>query len=195
MGTPYKKQEEAKRFAEANFEANAEATNGLRDLFEGGLNDIYWTEKELMKTLPNMVENASSIELANTLKSHLNETKEHVSRLEEIFETTGIKATAKKCEAIEGLINESKGIIAKTEIGNIRDAGIIATGQKVKQYEIATYDTLHAYANTLGENKAANLLAMTLNEQKQAGASLNEIAQSNINFNASAANTIANNQK
>jgi ferritin-like metal-binding protein YciE len=180
MGTAYKKQEEAKGFVEANLEA----ANGLRGLFEVGLKDIYSAEKALIKTLPNMVENASSIELANTLKSHLNETKEHVSRLEEIFETTGIKATAKKCEAIEGLINESRGIIAKTEIGNMRDARIIATGQKVKQYEIATYDALHAYANTLGENKAANLLAMTLNEQKKADATLNEIAQSNINFNA-----------
>jgi len=187
MGTAYKKQEEAKRFVEANLEA----TN-LRGLFEGGLKDIYSAEKALIKTLPNMVENASSIELANTLKSHLNETKEHVSRLEEIFEVTGIKATAKKCEAIEGLINESKGIIAKTEIGNMRDARIIATGQKVKQYEIATYDALHAYANTLGENKAANLLAMTLNEQKKADATLNEIAQANIKLNVSGANSISN---
>lgn len=194
MGTPYKKQEEAKGFAEANLKANAEATNGLRGLFEGGLKDIYWAEKELIKTLPNMVENASSPELANTLKNHLNETKEHVSRLEEIFEATGIKATAKKCEAIEGLINESKGVIAKTELGNVRDAGIIASGQKVKQYEIATYDTLHAYANTLGENKAATLLAMTLNEQKKADAILNEIAKSNSIFNTARTNSIQNNQ-
>jgi ferritin-like metal-binding protein YciE len=188
MGTPFKKQEEAKGFAEAN----AEASNGLRGLFEGGLKDIYCAEKALMKTLPNMVENASSPELANTLKNHLNETKEHVSRLEEIFESTGIKATAKQSEAMEGLINESNGIIAKTEIGNVRDAGIIATGQKVKKYEIATYNALHAYANTLGENKAANLLAMTLNEKRKADANLNKIAQSNINFNASGANSIEN---
>jgi ferritin-like metal-binding protein YciE len=190
MGTAYRKQE-----AKGVAEAKSEAAQSLRDLFEVGLKDIYSAEKTLIKTLPNMVENASSIELANTLKSHLNETKEHVSRLEEIFETTGIKATSKKCEAIEGLINESRGIIAKTEIGNMRDAGIIATGQKVKQYEIATYDSLHAYANTLGENKVANLLAMTLNEQKKADATLNEIAQSNIKFNASAANSITNNRQ
>nr|WP_314897338.1 ferritin-like domain-containing protein [uncultured Flavobacterium sp.] len=179
MGTTYRKQE-AKEVAEVKSE---EAYN-LRDLFEVGLKDIYSAEKALIKTLPNMVKNASSPELANALQNHLTETKEHVSRLEEIFESKGIKAVAKKSEAIEGLIEESKGIIAKTEIGAMRDAGIIAAGQKLKQYEIATYDALHSFAENLGENKAANLLAMTLNEQKKADAALNEIAQSNINFNA-----------
>nr|WP_221933389.1 DUF892 family protein [Flavobacterium sp. ZT3R18] len=125
MGTAYRKQE-AKGVAEAKLEAAL----SLRDLCEVGLKDIYCAEKTLIKTLPNMVENASSIELANTLKSHLNETKEHVSCLEEIFETTGIKATAKKCEAIEGLINVSRGIIANTEIGNIRDARIITQDKR-----------------------------------------------------------------
>ena len=178
--------QEAKGFAEAK----SEAAYNLRDLFEVGLKDIYSAEKALMNTLPNMVENASSPELANTLQNHLNETKAHVSRLEEIFESTGIKAVAKKPEAIEGLIKESKDIIAKTEIGNVRDAGIIATGQKLKQYEIATYDALQTFAENLGENKAANLLNMSLNEQKKANASLKEIAQSNINFNPSGADTM-----
>ncbi|MFV8347522.1 DUF892 family protein [Flavobacterium sp. ZB4P13] len=187
MGTTDRKQE-AKGFAEAK----SEAAYNLRDLFEVGLKDIYSAEKALMNTLPNMVENASSPELANTLKNHLNETKEHVSRLEEIFESTGIKAVAKKPEAIEGLINESKDIIAKTETGAVRDAGIIATGQKLKQYEIATYNALQTFAENLGENKAANLLTMSLNEQKKANATLNEIAQSNNNFNASGAEAIEN---
>jgi ferritin-like metal-binding protein YciE len=180
MGTTYKKQG-----AEGAAEAKSEATYELKDLFEVGLNDIYSAEKALIENLPHMVENASSPQLANTLQNHLAETKEHVSRLEEIFESKGIKAVAKKSEAIEGLIEESKGIIAKTEIGAMRDAGIIAAGQKLKKYEIATYDALCSFAENLGENKAANLLTMTLNEQRKTDAALNEIAQSNINFNAS----------
>jgi ferritin-like metal-binding protein YciE len=180
MGTTYKNPE-----AEGAAAAKSEAAYDLKDLFEVGLNDIYSAEKALIETLPHMVENASSPQLANTLQNHLNETKQHVSRLEEIFESKGIKAVAKKSEAIEGLIEESKGIIAQAETGAMRDAGIIAAGQKLKKYEIATYDALHSFAENLGENKAANLLAMTLNEQKKADAALNEIAQSNINFNAS----------
>jgi len=149
------------------------------------LKDIYGAEQALLKTLPNMVENSSSPELANTLKSHLSETKEHVSRLEEIFESTGIKAVADKCDAMEGIIKESKGIMAKTEIGVVRDAGIIAAGQKAKHYEIATYGTLQAFADTLGEKEVANLLAITLDEKKKADAALTGIAQSSINFKAS----------
>lgn len=159
--------------------AQGKAEYQLKDLFETGLNDIYSAEKALIETLPHMVENASSPELTNTLQNHLAQTKENVSRLEEIFEAKGITAVAKKSEAIEGLIEESKSLIAKTEIGAIRDAGIIATGQKLKKYEIATYDALHSFAENLGENKAANLLKMTLNEHKKANAALNEIAQSN----------------
>ncbi|MFV5699823.1 ferritin-like domain-containing protein [Flavobacterium sp. ZT3R17] len=180
MGTTYKNPQ-----AEGAAAAKSEAAYDLKDLFEVGLNDIYSAEKALIETLPQMVENASSPQLANTLQNHLNETKQHVSRLEEIFESKGIKAVAKKSEAIEGLIEESKGIIAQAETGAMRDASIIAAGQKLKKYEIATYDALHSFAENLGENKAANLLAMTLNEQKKADAALNEIAQSNINFNAS----------
>lgn len=181
-----------KKGARENAEAKSEAAYNLRDLFEVGLKDIYSAEKALVNTLPNMVENASSPELANTLQNHLSETKANVSRLEEIFESTGIKAVAKKPEAIEGLIKESKEIIAKTEVGAVRDAGIIATGQKLKQYEIATYDALQTFAENLGENKAANLLTMSLNEQKKANATLNEIAQTKNNFNASGAEAIEN---
>jgi ferritin-like metal-binding protein YciE len=188
MGTAYNGEEESRGFAQAK----TDTAYGLRDLFEVGLKDIYWAEKVMTKTLPKMMENASSPELVNTLQNHLNEAEGHVARLEEIFKSSGIKPVAKKCEAMAGIIKESNGMIAETKAGVVRDAGIIAAEQKMKHYEIATYGTLHAYAKTLGEKKVANLLAMTLDEDKKADAALTGIALSNINFRASRADAITN---
>ena len=170
--------------AKETVKAQANEAQGLRDLFEVGLKDIYYAEKVLSKSIPKMVENATSPELVNALKNHLTETEQQVSRLEEIFASTGIKPEAKKCEAMEGLIKESNLIMNASKAGNVRDAGIIASGQKMKHYEIATYGTLQAFANTLGESKAAEMLAMTLNEAKRTDAALTGIALSNINTNA-----------
>lgn len=167
--------------------AKSNAAHELRDLFENGLKDIYWAEKVLTKSLPRMAKNASSSKLIHALESHLAETEEHVSRLEQVFKAIGTKAVAKKCDAMEGLIKESELIMAETELGDVRDAGIIAAGQKVEHYEIATYGTLHAFALTLGEDKAAALLAKTLEEEKRADATLTTIALSAINPNAATA--------
>lgn len=173
-------------------QAKSNAAHGLRDLFEVGLKDIYWAEKVLTKTLPKMVKNASSPELVNSLKTQLSETHEHVSRLEKIFEVTGITPTAKKCDAMQGILKETNGLIRETDIGMVRDAGIIAADQKVKHYEIATYGTLHAFAKTLGEDKAANLLAMTLDDEKKTDARLTGIALSAVNRQAYKADAITN---
>ncbi|MFV5699833.1 ferritin-like domain-containing protein [Flavobacterium sp. ZT3R17] len=173
-------------------QAKSNAAHGLRDLFEVGLKDIYWAEKVLTKTLPKMVKNASSPELVNSLKNQLSETQEHVSRLEKIFEVTGIAPTAKKCDAMQGILKETNGLIRETDIGMVRDAGLIAADQKVKHYEIATYGTLHAFAKTLGENKAAELLAMNLNEEKKTDAALTGIALSAVNRQAFKADAITN---
>nr|WP_315186845.1 ferritin-like domain-containing protein [uncultured Flavobacterium sp.] len=183
MKLTIKKQEEVK----GAMKAKSNGAEDLRDLFEVGLKDIYWAEKVLTKSLPKMVENASSPELVSALKNHLAETEQHVSRLEKVFETTGIKLGQKKCEAMEGLLKESNDIMQKTQMGNVRDAGIIASEQKVKHYEIATYGTLHAFAKSLGENKAAQLLEMTLIEDKKTDAALTRIALSAINNKAAAA--------
>ena len=180
METKVKNQEVAKGVVAAK----SNASEDLRGLFEGGLKDLYWAEKTLSKSLPRMVENASSPELVRTLKNQLTETEEHVSRLEQMFKTVGIKPTAKKCEAMEGLLKESEGIMKGTKMGVVRDAGIIAAGQKMKHYEIATYGTLHAFAQTLGEDHAANLLAMTLEEEKKIDVALTKIATSDINLDA-----------
>ncbi|UQD57584.1 ferritin-like domain-containing protein [Flavobacterium sp. K5-23] len=188
MGTAYNKPTSDKR-VEAT---NTNSAHGLRDLFEFGLKDIYWAEKVLSKTLPKMVRNASSPELVSNLKKQLTETEKHVTRLEEIFKSSGIEPTAKKCDAMAGIIKESNNMLKDTDIGVVRDAGIIAAEQKVIHYEIATYGTLHAFAKTLGETKAAKLLAKTLKEDKEADASFTDIALKAINNKASRAAAIAN---
>lgn len=175
-----------------DLQAKSNAAHGLRDLFEVGLKDIYWSEKVLTKTLPKMVKNACSPELVKTLKNQLSQTQEHVSRLEKIFEVIGIAPTAKKCDAMHGILKETNSLIEETDIGMVRDAGIIAADQKVKHYEIATYGTLHAFAKTIGENKVAELLAMNLNEEKKTDAALTGIALSAINGKAFKADSITN---
>lgn len=168
--------------------ASSDAAQGLRDLFVDSLKDIYWAEKALTKALPKMTKNATSEALKEALTKHLDETVAQVSRLEQVFEIIGEKAEAKKCDAMEGLLKEGEGIMEETELGVVRDAGIIAAGQKVEHYEIATYGTLHAFATTLGEDKAAKLLAITLEEEKKADMTLTEIALSAINLDAAQKN-------
>lgn len=168
----------------AGSKAKPDAAKGLRELFENELKDIYWAEKALTKAIPKMIKNASSEELIEALTQHLSVTEEQVMRLEEVFESVGVKAQAKKCEAMAGLIKEAEEIMSETEKGQVRDAGIILAGQKVEHYEIATYGTLRAFARILGEEKAAALLEDTLDEEKEADEKLTEIAESSINIEA-----------
>jgi ferritin-like metal-binding protein YciE len=111
-------------------------------------------------------------------------TQEQVTRLEKVFESVGEKAVAKKCDAMEGLIKEGESIMEETEVGPVRDAGIIAASQKIEHYEIATYGTLAAFAQTLGEDDAVLLLEKTLGEEKDADVTLTEAAYNTINFDA-----------
>jgi len=164
--------------------AKSSAADGLRELFEDSLKDIYWAEKALTKALPKMAKNATSENLITAIEEHLTVTQEQVARLEQVFEIIGKKAQAKKCDAMEGLIKEGESIIEETEAGPVRDAGIIAASQKIEHYEIATYGTLCAFAKTLGENEAMELLATTLAEEKDADVTLTEAAYNTINFDA-----------
>ena len=127
----------------------------LMRLFEDELKDIYWAEKALVKTLPKMIKNATSTELISSLENHLAETEEQVSRIEQIFEIIGKRPNAKKCEAMEGLINEADDIISDCEPGAMCDAGIISASQKIEHYEIASYGTLRQFAETLGLTEVA----------------------------------------
>jgi ferritin-like metal-binding protein YciE len=185
MKTTNEKQENAKvESKKGAVKAKPDAAQGLRDFFEDGLKDIFWAEHALTKALPKMAKNATSSKLIHAFEHHLKETEEHVVRLEKVFESLGLKAVGKKCDAMEGLLKEAEGIMQETEIGVVRDAAIIAAAQKVEHYEIATYGTLRAYAETLGETKAVTLLAKTLEEEKKADVSLTEIAMTDINLEA-----------
>lgn len=159
----------------------SDAAKDLNELFIDSLKDIYWAEKALTKALPKMAKNATSQKLVNALENHLSETEEHVSRLEEAFEMIGEKARAKKCKAMEGIIEEGDEIIKETEPGDVRDAGIIAAGQKVEHYEIATYGAIITWAKQLNLGDVAELLHETLNEEKAADKKLTEIATSGVN--------------
>lgn len=158
--------------------------NGLRDLFMTELKDIYWAEKALTKALPKMAKKASNEDLTAALENHLAETETHVERLEQVFDILGEKATAKKCEAMAGLIEEAEELMEDSEAGVVRDAAIISAAQKVEHYEIASYGTLVAFANTMGEDEAGAILHKTLGDEKNADMALSEIAESTVNLEA-----------
>ncbi|WP_347049455.1 ferritin-like domain-containing protein [Flavobacterium olei] len=165
--------------------AKSNAAEGLRELFIDSLKDIYWAEKALTKALPKMAKNATSENLITAINEHLTVTQGQVERLEQVFEILGEKATAKKCDAMEGLIKEGESIMEETQQGPVRDAGIISASQKIEHYEIASYGTLAAFALTLEEEDAAALLQQTLEEEKEADTILTEAAYNTINFDAS----------
>jgi ferritin-like metal-binding protein YciE len=156
--------------------------SALNELFIDELKDIYWAEKHLVSALPKMAKAATSEELRKAIEAHLSETENHVTRLEDAFASINEKASAKKCEAMAGLIKEGTEIVADTEKGTFtRDAGIISAAQKIEHYEIASYGTLKTLATVLGYSEAAELLEATLSEEKNADNLLTKIAEAGIN--------------
>ncbi|UOE50986.1 ferritin-like domain-containing protein [Mucilaginibacter sp. SMC90] len=165
---------------------SAKEEPALLELFKDGIMDIYWAENHLVKNLPKMIRAATSAELVKTIEDHLEQTKGHVSRLEQVFGLLDEKPLAKKCDAMEGLTKEGEGIIESTESGtSTRDVGIILASQKVEHYEIATYGGLTQLAQTLGLDDVAQLLYQTLAEEKAADQLLTVVAENNINYKAS----------
>ncbi len=157
----------------------------LNQFFLDQLKDIYWAEQKLVKTLPKMEKAATTQQLKNAFANHLEETKEHVNRLEKVFSLVNEDADATKCPAMAGIADEGEEIIDKTDEGTAqRDVGLIFAGQKAEHYEIATYGGLTQLAKTLGLNEAANLLAKTLSEEKEADKLLTRIAEKNVNYKA-----------
>lgn len=158
----------------------------LMEFFVDELKDIYWAEKHLVKALPKMEKSATTNELAQAFADHLGETEGHVSRLEEVFEKLGRKAQAKKCEAMNGILEEAESIIADTKKDTMtRDVGLILAGQKAEHYEIATYGGLITLAKTLGLKEVAGILKKTIQEEKAADETLTQIAESRVNRAAS----------
>jgi ferritin-like metal-binding protein YciE len=157
----------------------------MEDFFMNMLKDIYWAEKHLTKALPKMKKAATTTDLQNAFEDHLAQTEEHVSRLEKAFELLGKKPQAKKCEAMAGLTKEADEMTTETEKGSMtRDVALIAAGQKVEHYEIATYGTLVQLASDMHLNEVATLLEQTLDEEKKADTLLTEIAENKVNWGA-----------
>ena len=157
----------------------------LREFFVDELKDIYWAEKHIVSALPKMAKAATSQELKDAFTDHLEQTKGHVSRLEDAFKALDEKAVAKKCDAMDGILKEGEGIIDETKEGTAtRDVGLVLAAQKVEHYEISTYGGLAQLARTLGENEVAELLEATLSEEKAADEKLTEVAEEGINYEA-----------
>lgn len=156
----------------------------LDDLFLEQLRDLYSAENQIVKALPKMAKYASSEELKSAFEEHLEQTKGHVERLEEIFERLGARSKGKKCEAMEGLLEEGKEILSMNAEPSVRDAAMIAAAQRVEHYEIAGYGCARTFARLLGDQEAADLLQQTLDEEGETDQKLTQIAESTINVEA-----------
>lgn len=165
---------------------NDMTVNTLNDLFLETLRDLYYVEKKLVKTLPKMAQKASSEDLKEAIESHLSETETHVRRLEQVFELLDQKASAKTCEALEGLIREAEEVMGEIADEQTLDAAIISSAQTVEHYEIARYGTLACWAAEIGNNEVAELLEQTLEEERAADEKLSEIAEDAVNQRAAA---------
>jgi ferritin-like metal-binding protein YciE len=167
----------ASKRSHANSSKSNSPSEGLKKIFEDELKDIYWAEKHLTKALPKMAKASSSEELQEVFEDHLEQTHEQIKRLEQVFEICNIKVQAKKCEAMEGLVEESQEIINENEKGVVRDTALIIAGQKVEHYEIAAYGSLRTLAQVLRFNDAVDLLQTTLDEEGEADKLLTSISQ------------------
>jgi len=165
---------------------DAQGSNKLMEFFINELKDLLWAERELVETLPDLAEAATANELRHAFEIHLSETETHVSRLEQVFGILGLEVDSRKCDAMAGIIDEGDEIISATEEGTAqRDVGLIFAGQKAEHYEIASYGGMIALAKTLGYDDVAELLVLTLDEEKAADAKLTEIAENQANYAAS----------
>lgn len=155
----------------------------LRDVYIEQLKDLYSAENQLIKALPKMAKAATAPDLAQGFEEHLEQTKEHAARLEEIFRGLDEKPTGKTCKAMKGLVEEGSEAIKENASPAAKDAMLIAAAQRVEHYEIAGYGTVKTHAHLLGEEEAAKLLEQTLQEEVETDEKLTEAAQS-INVQA-----------
>jgi ferritin-like metal-binding protein YciE len=156
----------------------------LDDLFVHQLRDIYYAEKQIVQTLPEMIEKATDSSLKRGFETHLGETKNHVKRLEQVFKMHGVEAKGIDCPAIDGIIEEADDIIADVEDKKVLDAALIAAAQAVEHYEITHYGTLIAWAKQLGRPDCASVLQQNLEEEKATDAKLTSLAERNVNVKA-----------
>ncbi|HLX70864.1 MAG TPA: ferritin-like domain-containing protein [Verrucomicrobiae bacterium] len=173
------------RGAESESE-NQQTDNDLQELFLDELADVYNAEQQLTKALPKMAKAAQSDELRQALEEHLEETEEHVTRLEKVAESIDETLKRKTCQAMKGLLAEGEDIVKEQKDSSALDAGIIAACQKVEHYEIASYGTLCAWAEQLGHDAALKLLRQTEEEESAADEKLSEVAEGIANQRAQA---------
>jgi ferritin-like metal-binding protein YciE len=153
----------------------------LQKLYISELRDIYSGENQLLKALPKMAEGASSSELRDAFEKHLEQTKGHVQRLEQLFEQLGESPKGKTCHGMKGLIEEGSEILKEGGEDSVLDAGIIVAAQKVEHYEIASYGSVRTFANLLDQHEAAKVLQSTLDEESETDEILNRLAESIVN--------------
>jgi ferritin-like metal-binding protein YciE len=160
--------------------------SSLQDLWIEEMRDLYNAENQLIKALPKMAKAATNDQLRQGFETHLEETRGHVERLEQIFEKLGKSPKGKTCKAMKGLVEEGKEVMEEDMEDEVMDAALIAAGQKVEHYEIASYGTVRSYAELLGDNEAARLLQQTLDEEGATDKKLTKLAESTINVEAEA---------
>lgn len=158
----------------------------LDDLFLHTLKDVLYAERQILKSLPKMERKATDPKLKAALSSHRDETEDHVSRLEEVFEILGKPARGAKCDAMVGLVEEAENLMAEIDDKDTMDAALISLAQAVEHYEIARYGTLVAWAKQLGHAKAAILLKETLDQEYGADRALSKLAETRLNAEAAA---------
>ena len=156
----------------------------MDDLFVHQLQDIYYAEKQLVKALPKMAEKATDKQLKQGFLTHLEETKVHVLRLEQVFEMHGAQIKAVDCPAIDGIIKEADEVTGEVADKSVLDAALINAGQAAEHYEITRYGSLIAWAKQLGRNDCASVLQKTLDEEKATDKKLTTLAESRINLRA-----------
>jgi ferritin-like metal-binding protein YciE len=158
----------------------------MEDLFVHGLQDIYYAENQILKSLPRMIEKAGDGELKRGLQTHEKQTEQQVKRLERVFELQGKQAQGHKCPAIDGIIREAEEVMGEIEHQEVMNTAIVALAQAVEHYEITRYGALIAWADELGQKQGAKILNETLKEEKAMDSGLTAIAERKINPRATA---------
>lgn len=157
--------------------------NELRDLYIEQLRDLYSAESQILKALPKMIKTSTSADLKSGFEEHLEQTRGHVERLEDIFQSLAVSPKGKKCKGMEGLLAEGKETMEQDAEDEVMDAALIAAAQHVEHYEIAGYGCVRTYAELLGDKNASKLLQQTLEEEKETDEKLSDLASS-INVEA-----------
>jgi ferritin-like metal-binding protein YciE len=159
----------------------------LKDLYVHELKDLYSAERQMMKAMPRMVKAATNRQLASAFKQHLEQTKKHAERLEDLLAAHGETTRGPKCMGMEGVLKEGDEMVTEDADEEVRDAGLIAAAQRAEHYEIAGYGCARTYAELLGDKKGAKVLDTTIKEEGAADQKLTKLARSVINVKAKAA--------